>query len=430
MDGSMDSLIHHFDNHDPILVDDPYPLFAAMRERCPVARSDQYGGFWALTRYKEVVAANRDAKVFISRPGVTIPSIGNPRPLIPLELDAPEHRAFRSLLGPLFSPGSVAKLEPVLRRVTDELIDQFIEKGECDLAVDFARVLPPTILAHIMGVDPEWVPRFIDWAFRIAEADPVHPEESSLAAIGELFACFQGLIETTRAEGDIRGSEDAELEFTDQEQNMLKILLSAQLDGAPLPDEDVIDTLFLNVLGGSDTTNSAIATSLLYLATHPEERERLRGDFSLIPTAIEEFLRVETPVQGLARTVTEDIALGGEQLRQGDKVLLCWGAANRDPDEFPDPDNVVLDRHPNRHVAFGNGPHFCLGAHLARLQIRVALEHILSRLPDFRLAPGCSAQWALGTTRGLHSFPAVFTPGTRRLPASAGPDRRSTESAG
>jgi cytochrome P450 len=414
VDGSMDSFIHHFDNHDPNLVDNPYPVFAAMRERCPVAHSDQYGGFWVLTRYKEVVAANRDAKVFISRPGVTLPSFGNPRPLIPLELDAPEHRAFRSLLTPLFSPGSVAKLEPVIRQLTDELIDRFIEKGECDLVLDFARVLPPTILAHIMGVDSEWVPRFIDWAFRIAEADPTHPEEASLAAIGELYACFQGLIETLRAEGDVgTRAEGAELEFTDQEQNMLKILLSAQLDGAPLPTEDVIDTLFLNVLGGSDTTNSAIATSLLWLATHPEERERLREDFSLIPAAIEEFLRVETPVQALARTVTEDVTLGGQQLCKGDKVLLHWGAANRDPDEFPDPEEVVLDRHPNRHVAFGNGPHFCLGAHLARLQIRVALEHILSRLTDFRLAPGCSAKWAVGTTRGLHSFPAVFTPAPR-----------------
>ena len=416
MEMSEEFLAAHFDPHSSALVEDPYTVFATMRERCPVAHSDQYGGFWALTGYEEVSAAARDAKVFSSGGGVTIPSFGNPRPFIPLELDAPVHRGYRMLLTPLFSPPSVARLEPLVREIADSLIDEFIEKGECDLVTDFSSVLPTTVLAHIMGVDSEWIPRFIDWTFRIVEADPKHPEEASFAAVGELLEYFGGLVDSLRAEGQAQtGPPSEELEFTDDEQNMLKILLRSELDGAPLSREDILDTLFLSVLGGSSTTNSAIATSLFMLANRPEERERLRSDSSLIPAALDEFIRVESPIQFMARTATEDVTLGGKDLRKGDKVLLCWGAANRDSEEFSDPDKLVLDRQPNRHLAFGAGPHRCIGLHLARLQMSVALEQILRRLPDFRLADGCSAQWAQSHTRGLHSFPVVFTPGTRRL---------------
>lgn len=410
-----EAIYEHFDPHDPALVDDPYTAFAAMRERCPVAHSDQYGGFWALVRHEDVQAAAANPEVFASGGGVTLPSMGNPRPLIPLELDGTEHRGYRKLLTPLFSPRSIAKLEPVIREIVGNLIDGFIEKGQCDLVTDYSRVLPPSVLAHIMGVDQEWIPRFIDWSFRILESDPRHPEAEAFAAIGELYGYFGNMIDAMRAEDQAPGGADGNaLEFTDNQRNMLKILLWSELDGEPLTREAILDTLLLNVLGGSDTTNSLIGTALLYLSNHPEERERLRSDPSLIPAVLDELLRIETPIQGMARTVTQDIMFGGQQLHQGDKVLLCWGAANRDPEEFPNPDEVILDRHPNRHLAFGAGPHRCIGSHLGKLQAQVAIEGILTRLPDFRLADGGTLHWAQGHTRNLHSFPVVFTPGARR----------------
>lgn len=411
MTRAVENWVDNFDNHDPELVDDPYTTFAEMRSRCPVTHSQQHGGFWALTGYKEVWEATHDAEVYLSRPGVTVPSFGNPRPLIPLELDGEMHRHYRRILSPLFSPRSVKMLEPVVRRIADDLIDGFIERGECDLVQEYTRVVPASVLGHIMGVGPEWVPRFIDWAFRVVESDPKNPGGECFAAIGELYGFFGALIDELRADA---ANTEGEVEFTAEEQDMLRILLRSRIDDEPLPRDDIVDTLFLNVLGGADTTNSVIATSLLHLSKNADDRERLSKDSEAIELAIDEFLRMESPIQGLARTTTQEVVLGGQTIPAGEKLLLCYGAANRDPNEFPDPDTLVLDRPNNRHLAFGSGTHRCLGVHLARLQIRVAVEQILERIPDFKVTAGREVEWAQGHTRSLHHFPASFTPGTRR----------------
>lgn len=410
MTSAIESKADSFDPHDPELVADPYPTFAEMRSRCPVSRSEQYGGFWAVTGHQAMYEVTHDADTFVSGQGVTLPSFGNPRPLIPLELDGEIHRHYRRILSPLFSPRSVAKLEPAIHEIADDLIDAFIERGEADLVTDFSRVLPAAVLAHMMGVGQEVVPRFTDWAFRIIEANPANPEAASFAAIGELYAYFSQLIDELRA--DVRNTQGS-VEFTDDEQNMLKILLRSTIDDEPLAREDIVDTLFLNVLGGADTTNSVIGTTLLYLSRNAEAREKLASDPGAIDLAMDEFLRVETPIQGLARTASRDMELAGQNLKAGDKVLLCYGAANRDPAVYDDPDALILDRGDTRHFAFGSGKHRCLGTHVARLQYRIAIQQILTRLPDFHVTPGQDVTWAQGTTRSLHHFPVSFTPGPR-----------------
>lgn len=382
-----------FDHHDPVLMEDPYPVYAAMRQSCPVAHSERQGGFWAVSRHKELCEVALDPQTYSSF-GIAIPPVGQGDiVIIPVETDPPDHSRYRKLLNPTFSPERVATLEPFVRDVCSGLIDSFIDRGHCDLAAELAKPLPEIVMVRILGVPEKDTEMAADWVRRCFELYG-HDPEGAMQSGQELYLYFAELMEELR-------EHPAE--------NFLTSLMDTEVDGERLTDFELLGICFQLLLAGIETTYSTIGASLWYLGRHPEERARLVEDSSLVPAAVEELLRYLAQVS-VARTVTRDATLGGQQLREGDKLLLLFPSANRDEDGFPDAGRFVVDRRPNRHLAFGVGIHRCLGMHLARMELRVALEEVLRRLPDYRISDEGSIRWSTGHVRGVRSLPVVFTP--------------------
>lgn len=387
----------NFDHYDSALAEDPYPVLRDLREQCPVHWSDRHGGFWALTRYEDIYQVAHDPATFSSnRDHITIPSPEATMPpgsAVPIELDPPEHRIYRSLVSPYFSPQRIATLEPEIRAITSRLIDGFIGRGNADLAQEFAVPLPMFVICKILGIPSDLWPEFrvhIDHLLQLGE-----DTDQAIAAGLEIARFLTSILEERRQQ---------------PEDDLLSFLAHTEIDGHTMPDDKLLGFAVLLFGAGAETTTNAIGNTLSYLAQHSELRERIAGDHALIPAVIEEFLRYDTPVFGLARTATCPTAIGGAEMKDGDRVLLLWGAANHDPAEFDRPDEVDIDRFPNRHIAFGTGIHRCLGSHLARLELRVAFEEIFGRIPDFHLAAGGQVERVVGITRGVRSLPVAFTP--------------------
>lgn len=389
-----------FDHLDPAFAADPYPVYAHLRATCPVAHTDRYGGVWVPIRYADLEAIAHDVEHFSSRTIVITEGLldtGGFAP--PITSDPPEHGPARRLLLPAFAPKRIEEWAPTTRRVANELIDGFADRGACDLAADYAQRIPVTVIALMLGVPVADGLRFTDWIHRLLEEGPRDPEVGR-AAIVELIGYLQERVAEHRAE---------------PRDDLITFLLDARLDGEPLSDDHVLGSILLLLLAGIDTTWSAISAALWWLAQHPEEQQRLRDEPALMLTATEEFLRAFSPVT-MARAVAQDVEVAGCPLRAGDKVLLPFPAANRDPDVFPDADQVILDRAENRHLAFGVGIHRCLGSNLARMELRVALEEWLSRIGPFELANPDAVTWSVGQVRGPRAVPVTFTPrGARAL---------------
>ena len=280
---------------------------------------------------------------------------------------------------------------PLTRELCRRLLDGFADAGHADAAADYAQQIPVRVIAHILGVSPDLSDTFTGWVRDVLEfADDA--ERRQHGAEG-LLNYFVGQLEERRANpGD----------------DLLSELLTTEVDGAPVDDGIVLGMAALALIAGVDTTWSAIGSSLWHLATHPEDRKRLVAEPELMPTAIEELLRAYSPVT-MAREVTEDIVYAGCPMKAGDKVLMNFPAANRDPEAFEHPEVVQLDRAHNRHVAFGSGIHRCAGSNLARMELQVALEEWLARIPDFSLAEGAEVTWAGGQVRGPRICPVVFS---------------------
>jgi cytochrome P450 len=352
------------------LWEDPFATYAEMRTSCPVAHSSHVG--WALTRYQDVYQATLDAETFRSDWGAKNP--GPPRtprtreplpkgeyytfaryPLLPIEIDPPEHGPYRKVLQSMFSVRSVEQQwAGAIRAIVSSLLDNALAAGEFDAVKTISLPLSGLALATAAGIPPEERGEFQAYA---EDIDGHMPE----------IAQFLQKQIATATEG------------------AFAVLRTAEVNGRLLTDDEQLGYGIVLIVAGWETTAAAISSMLFRLATQPELRTALEADRSLIPSAIEEFLRIDSPVHGLWRTVGEDTRFAGADMAAGDKFLLMWGAANRDPEEFADPDTVVLDRRPNRHVAFGVGVHRCLGAHLARIEMRILLEEILSRLPRFEV---------------------------------------------
>jgi cytochrome P450 len=324
-------------------------------------------------------------------------AIGNDRPLIPLQIDPPDHAKYRRLLDPQFSPKKMAALEPDFRVLVNEVIDKFADRGECDFHEDFATPLPSTFFLRLTALPLSDLSVFLQWRDNIIRPD-VEPGDFDAAteiraATGrEIYAYFErALDERTKRRDD----------------GLLSRLLDAEIEGHSLTREELLDICYLLIIAGLDTVTATLDCFVHRLARHPEERQRLVDDPSLTPAVVEELFRFESPVMVTPRTVKQDVTVGGVDLRAGDNVTLVLGAGNLDDGEFAHPDTVDFDRGRNRHLAFGGGPHRCLGSHLARLEVRVALEEWHRRIPDYRIPDGADFHFSPGI-RQTNTLPLVF----------------------
>lgn len=388
------------DHHSAQFREDPYGRFRQMRESgCPVAHSDHYEGFWALTDYASVFEAARDDALFNSYPSVGVPASELPLPILPIESDPPETQELREVTLKRFSPGSAERFREAAIGMTNEAIDAFIERGRCDLVSELTTPLPARLILRLLNFDES---RFMDWVHWVHTTvhDRAHDPEKAGTAGMEMFGEIVKHMTERRAEGL---GDDL---FSD--------ILRGSLNGQPLDDGQITMYTVLMMLGGMDTTSGFTGNVLLRLCTDSELREKFIEDPSLIKKSTDELLRLYTPTLGLARTVAHDAEFHGQPLCQGDRAILMWAAANRDPAMFENPDTLDLDR-PNakKHMAFGIGMHRCLGSHYAKMMFDVMLTQILSRLPDFELAGEAELFEDAGEVYAVRELPVTFTPGRR-----------------
>lgn len=386
-----------FDLYDPTQMQDPHARYADLRERCPVAHTDADDGYWVVTRYADVAAATVDTRTFSSRYCLIPRDQFGPefaeRP--PITLDPPAHTAFRRLLLPGFTNQQIGRWEPTVREVVRSTLAAIKDTGGCDASEDFAKKIPLGVICAMLGVPPSIEERFTEWTHALVGSnDP----DRMLAAAGEIGAFL---------------NEQVEEHLRTQADDLITVLMTSEIDGERLSRPELLGSLVLILVAGLDTTWAALGSSLIHLAKHPEDRRRLVEDPSLIPTAVEEFLRFYAPV-ALARVTTAATELGGAHLAEDEMVLLAWPSANRDPDAFPDPDRVVLDRSPNAHLAFGRGPHRCIGSALARLELRIALEEWLAAIPDYELVDPDAISYTTGHVWGPREIAVRFAGGGQR----------------
>ncbi|HLI16626.1 MAG TPA: cytochrome P450 [Acidimicrobiales bacterium] len=399
-----------FDHHAP-----DFPAVAAYRElrqRCPVAWTDTYGGFWILSRYEDIARAARDDETFSSgrtpdgRGGIVIPQ-WNSETSIPIELDPPQSVPYRRMLNYLLSPAAVEAMKPRIAEYTTAMIDAFIERGECDFINELTSPVPALLTVNWLGFPAEYYARF---------AQAVHDVFGSAPGTERERRGIEGMdwiMQETKALVDARRREPRD--------DVVSYLCAQEIDGRPLSDEEILSMVKLLIGGGMDTTTSLTGQTLVWLSEHPEARQRLIDEPELLPSATEEFLRVFAPSQSMARTVRRPVEVGGCPMHVGDRVLLPWVAANFDETVFENPDEVQLDRPKNRHASFGIGIHRCVGSHLARAMFQEMITQVLARLPDYRvLTDRLVAYPSHGNQTGWDVVPAVFTPGRRtRAPSAA-----------
>ena len=380
-----------FDHFDPEWTNNPYAIWDELRQKCPVATSQRLeDGAYLPTSYADIYAIAYDTENFSSRRAV-MREKKLPLHLIsapPITSDPPEHTPARRLLLPPFSQGAVELMEPSIRESCRALLDELGERDQFDASMEYARHIPSRVMAQMFGLDPSLSDTFHDWIYRIL-IEGIHNPVATVTAIGEQNVVFKELIALrTENPGD----------------DLVSYLLKSEYNGEPMTESHIIGTLRLLLIAGIDTTWSAIGSSIWHLATHPEDRRRLVAEPELMPTAIEEFLRAYSPSTHM-REVVNETTISGCTYKPLSQVLLSYPAANRDPAKFENPDTVIMDRADNQHAAFGLGRHRCLGAPLARLEIRIALEEWLKRFPDFEETPGQTTTWSAGTVRGPRTMP-------------------------
>ncbi len=390
-------------------IKNPFPIWDDLREQCPVAHTERWSGSWMPTRYEDLFKIAQDIQHFSSKEVLVAP--GGPPPegevepdeTIPEELrdwepdappitsDPPIHTWARRLLLPPFSATAIAKWEPETRELCRSLVDGFVENGRADAAADYAQQIPPGIIASMLGVPKEMAGTFTEWVRGVLEFGLTNVDVQSEAMRNTFTYLWERIQEHKEHPKD----------------DLISYLLSAEVDGEPVPEPHILGTCFLLLLAGIDTTWSSIGSALWHLAQHPEDRARLIAEPELMPTAVEELLRAYSPVT-MARVVTEDYEYDGCKMSEGDKVVMNFPAANRDPAKFKDPDKVIIDREENPHIAFGVGIHRCAGSNLARMEMRVSIEEWLKRIPEFRLEDPEGVTWAGGQVRGPRSMAVVW----------------------
>jgi cytochrome P450 len=414
-----------FDHHDQEFHADRHARWAELRRQCPVAHNPNYGGFWVVSGYDEVAAVSRDAETFSSRfvpdsdDGIDWLGItGVPRaPHMPTagiaEVEGTAHGAIRRAINPFLVPSAVAAMRPLMEATAAWFLDQHIETGELDLVLDLTNPVPAVLTMELIGLPHDGWERYARLFHGTVAYRPSSDEyKRSVAGLPVMM-------------------DELRVEIADRRRNpaddLLTALVQAELDGdgdgaigerRHLSDDELVSVLWNLIGGGLDTTTSLTALALYHLDEHPDLRNRLVDDPALLPTATEEFLRYFSVNETLTRTVTRDATLGGQRLGRGDHLMLSWLSANRDERAFDRPDEVVLDRAPNPHLAFGLGAHRCIGMHLARTMFQVLVREVLDRIPDYRI-DRAATQFYDGNPElnGVVRMPATFTPGERTGPA-------------
>ncbi|MDK3256892.1 cytochrome P450 [Blastococcus capsensis] len=385
-----------FSHLEPEYADGAIGVWDDLRQRCPIAHTDRFGGAWLPTRYEDVAAIAYDTDRFSSRaiivsnfrPPVSLAPVGGAPPI---SSDPPFHHDARKLLLPAFTKTAVAKQEASTRAFCHSLIDAFQGRPVVDAAAEYAMHIPMRVIADMLGFPPEDGPQFQVFVADALESANQPPEER----IERSAALFDYLL--TQIRDHVASPRD----------DLTQHLIGAELYGSKLEPMHVAGTMALLLIAGIDTTWSAIGASLWHLASNPADRERLLAEPELLPTAMEEFLRAYAPVT-MARLVKEDMHWQGVEMKADDWVLLPFPAANRDPEHVDRADEVVIDRQVNRHAAFGLGIHRCVGSHLARMELRVALEVWLERVPEFSLADPAGVVWSAGQIRGPRTLPLTI----------------------
>jgi cholest-4-en-3-one 26-monooxygenase len=387
----------------------PHDLFADLRREAPVSwHTDRGGrGFWSVVRHADVVVANRDFAQLSAEQGIMLfdqPELrSDDAPRMMIEMDPPRHTRYRLLVNKGFTPRMIGRLENQMRAVMSRVVDRVIGDGQCDFVTDIASELPLQVIAELLSVPVEDRAQLFEWSNRIiGQTDDDGRDAPAYDSMARMYAYANELAAARRSRAD----------GTDSTSDILGTLLEAEVDGVRLSEREFDLFFLLLIVAGNETTRTAIAQGMLAFFEHPDQWDRLRGDRSLLPGAVEEILRWSTPILHFRRTATHDLELGGQVVRGGDKVVLWFVSANYDDDVFPDPRRFDIGRDPNPHVTFGaGGPHFCLGANLARLEIRVVFDTILDHLPDIRPA-GAPVRLRSNFTNGLERLPVQFE--TRR----------------
>ncbi|MBP1684518.1 MAG: cytochrome [Deltaproteobacteria bacterium] len=381
---------------------DPHPTFAWLRQNEPV-RWDARHGVWLITKYADVVYVSKNHELFCSGQGIR-PNSNRKAGLI--TMDEPRHGQMRRLVNRGFTPRMVSRLEPHMREIVTECIDRVATLGACDFVPTLAVPLPMLVIAELLGVRTEDRERFRVWSDAIAaqdgQPDDSVPVAEAQRALAEYAAYLVDIIEDRR-----RNPRD----------DLISVLTHASDEGmlsadfTQMANDELLGLLMLLLVAGNETTRNSLSGGVLAFSQHPAEYDKLRVRPELLPAAIEEILRWSSPVINFRRTATRDTELRGQRIRAGDQVVIFYSSANRDEEVFADADQFRIDRNPNEHLAFGIGNHFCLGANLARLEMRVMFEELLHRLPDIRLAPGAVPAYAHSAVlRSIDSLPVVFTP--------------------
>jgi cytochrome P450 len=408
-------MLSRFDHHDPELAKEgvPQSIYGAMREKCPFTWTDAYDGFWVASKYADIEEVIRDPDNFGSSAGILIPDPSNAmspeeqqerfdmrRGVIgpPVSYDPPVHTPIRRTLEPMFSPAVVRQREDYIREVTDEWIDSFIADGECDIVAQFCAPVPTIVVLNWLGLHDEDWKVWSDAVLNQFSNPGQYGPDMSVVDLPKLL----GLIHERREEP------------TD---DVLTAITKIRIDGEPLHDLEMMALVGQLVFAGLDTTTNATASSLVALYRNPEIREELAAtplDDRLWASAVEEFLRYTCPIQGFKRTARRTADIAGNTVEPGQRIYMLWASANFDEDEFERPHEIDIRRTTNRHMTFGRGIHRCLGSHLARLEVKVMLQQILRRLPDYTVDESkLELHHDVGIAYGYEAVPIRFTPGER-----------------
>ena len=394
-----------YDIFDAGYVKDPFPVWDELREKCPVAHTERWGGSWMPTTYEDLRKIAANVEIFSSR-NPLVANDGEPTEEVgaeleeqfsvgapPISSDPPIHTWSRALLLPKFSIKEVARYEEETRELCRSLIDGFVDKGRADAAADYAQQIPSRVIASMLGIPQERAGEFTEWVRGFLEYGLTNVDLRSGAAMQILSFLNEQIQERQANPGD----------------DLISYLLEAKTEGAPdpIPPTHVLGTCFLLLVAGIDTTWSSIGSAMWHLAQNPDDCKRLIDEPELITSAVEELLRAYSPVT-MAREVTRDAEYNGCPMQENDKILMNFPAANRDPAKFDKPDEVILDREVNPHIAFGVGIHRCAGSNLARMEMKVAIEEWLKRIPEFRLEDPEAVTWAGGQVRGPRKCAVVF----------------------
>lgn len=379
---------------DAEVIADPYPVYRELRANSP-AHWSREANSWVLSRYDDVSAALADPATYSSASGIfpTPPGVDMTELFLPMLImsDPPRHTQLRQIVSRAFTPRRIAALEPHIETLVKDLLDQTPEAGNWEFVSGFAGPLPAIVIADMLGVPRDDRDQFRAWSTTLIQSNPVRGEfGAGLDAAAALYEYFRAFLAERRAH---------------PQDDLMTALVQAEVDGEYLSEDELLGFCLLLLVAGHETTTNLLSNSAVVLAQHPDVRQQLADDPELVPAAVEELLRFDSPVQGLARTLTEPVELHGESMQTGDTVLLLFGSANRDDHAFPHADRFDVNRHPERQVAFGRGIHFCLGASLARLEARIALQTLLTRRPDWDVDLDAAVRLHSGPIRGYISLP-------------------------